>query len=166
MCNFFLYLSLSLTHNHSIDDSMFCFSFCSLWNIENSIQIVHTDETKQISCNLGPQAPNLTNATRIGNRVGLQHKPKPKPKPREICPRFQPSTQTHTSSYRSRNTTPRLGTDKTNLTPTKKPAFTSVHSKATNKSQTPKSATTSIKSVDSARNRAQTAKPNPKPTAV
>lgn len=119
-------------------------------------------------CNLGPQAQSIANTNRIGNKVGLHHIPKPKPKPREICPRFQPSPLMHTSSIRSKNTTPRLGTDKMNLTPTKKPFTTSIQSKARpqSSSQTSKSAPTSINRVDSARKRPQTAKSNPKPTAV
>lgn len=113
---------------------------------------------------------NNANATRIGNRVGLAAKDKPKPKPfvREICPRFQPSL-THISSIRSRNATPRLDTDKSKLaTPTKKPTtVASVHSNG-RISQSAKSATPTKKSVESARNRPQTAKSNakPKPTAV
>lgn len=119
-------------------------------------------------CNLGPQAQSIANTNRIGNKVGLHHIPKAKPKPREICPRFHPSPLMQTSSIRSRNATPRLGTDKMNKTPTKKPSTftTSVQSKARpQSSQTSKSATPSIKSVDSARIRAQSAKPNAKSNA-
>lgn len=111
---------------------------------------------------------SITNATRIGNRVGLAAKEKPKPKPREICPRFQPSLH---SSLRSRNATPCLGTDKPKLSSTKKPtAIPSLHSNVRNASQSAKTAMPTNKSVESARNRPQTAKPNakpkPKPTAV
>lgn len=113
---------------------------------------------------------NNTSATRIGNRVGLTAKERPKPKPREICPRFQPSLPiTHYSSIRSKNATPRLSTDKTKITPTKKPTSIPLANSNLRNSQSAKSATPTNKSVlNSARNRPQTAKPNakPKPTAV
>lgn len=137
--------------------------------------------------NLGPQSQGL-NATRIGNRNGLDAsakpiakpkpkpnpKPKPIPKPREICPRFPASMKMHTyNGIRNRNSNGTgLGADvKTNnVTPTKRLAIPSAipHSNVsrTSSQTTSNSATSSNRSLNSARNRPQTAKSNPKPTAV
>lgn len=139
--------------------------------------------------NLGPQAQGI-NATRIGNRNGLdanvkpipkpkpKPKPKPIPKPREICPRFPASMKTYAynGSIRNRNSNgTALGTDvKTNVTPTKKRSVIpsaiphsnlSIGSR-TNSQTTSNSATSSSRSINIVRNRPQTAKSNPKPTAV
>lgn len=118
--------------------------------------------------NLGPQAKSNTNATKIGNRVGLEakHKPKQKPKPKEICPRFQQSSQTQYSNFRTRNAANRVDTDKPKLNSPKKTSNTQFQSKTSIK-PTSKIAASSKYSADSVQSiRAQTTKPNAKSTAT